>query len=1185
MKKRLMVVIAVVISLIILLPVFSVYIHFCPPSGGVDCLEPVVVACASGSTNTYPTWECRVSDDTAIRTMCSAAAELETGQYYAQYVLQAHEWVAGISYSNPWTNVFNLPDTYVNDMDNDGYSWCEDCDDSDPSVYPDADEICDGKLNDCEWDEVDGGCDCTGTIDSGCDSDGDRFCDARDEVDLDWLVYCSDPKLSNPDLSDEEAGEIKFSKGCCVNTLEWYKTATDETVVAEIYDKLTSVATGLEIYSDSAYDYPGTADSPDPGTAPKYRQYQDDITEHHIVRGNDCDDGEDWIYPGAEELCFYDDEVDNDCDDGTNIGVDDTSGDILLYKHWDNDDDTGVNEGCEDDNVFDCEYGTTKKGEWRDTSANYWVGLYESAGACCGNNTYSTTSSGIGHRKETEFFPFWNTYMDDNPLQYMYSGCWDSFPIANNDVASTNLLIYYLYSSIDIDSRLGLGQDYPELERISSKGIDWVSSSGGVNAFDYDFGPVGSLDITPFYPMEIPVNVTLSTYSYLNTYIFHVNMSVWADEGEYSFARLEYAELEDGENLEDAEWVQTELIVMNGEGWRIKEYAYTPPNSNIKQIGLRVKINGHAEAFVRDAKIYNEYYRKVVNVNGTFYGCDVSADSIIRDQINTYLLSQGNYNLITSTHYFEHSDTALPSDLLQSCPTTETHYCSHKGYWKENVDGIRENNLSRIPEPKNLMNDYGYYEDTFYMEKDCCPVGYCWNGISCDNGAPAFVGVHLRNLTIELAPDGSGVYEKRNYKCVTNASMNGVWQNASLKPDQYNLTTGYCGEYQCYYDPPDGSDPLCVNDGNYTFDDYCLDGMWSSRTNTIALQLLKLDELHGMHDYVLFCDSFENALNDYDYLDPLAGDVYEYLVGENKGDDEFPLYDCGIGEFGCTNNFCVIKYTDSGDDSEKIVFGTSLNIPVNASQDTPEYFLSFIRLLGPFAQDILPGEDHHTYCDGVIRQQNDYYLGCTHDFGGGDYIDENEEWDVWYNTGTNSIIYAPQKVKLIEHDLWDSFILFLKNPFTTIINYLVNIPREGLSREDYSFVKDIGKFRRLYIANDFETGGLRKINGFVEKVGYETAMVVDYQNIGVDICKKVDNYNKKHLTDWEYNTCIFGAWFCPITCEPVTDGTEWSFHVESNSDEGIELWPELTAKIRLDIPPTGLTGPTAGGGINIEVTT
>jgi len=58
------------------------------------------------------------------------------------------------------------------DQDGDGYSTDEgDCDDTNPDVYPGADEVCDGEDNDCDGQ----------TDEDSLDSDGDGIADCLDE--------------------------------------------------------------------------------------------------------------------------------------------------------------------------------------------------------------------------------------------------------------------------------------------------------------------------------------------------------------------------------------------------------------------------------------------------------------------------------------------------------------------------------------------------------------------------------------------------------------------------------------------------------------------------------------------------------------------------------------------------------------------------------------------------------------------------------------------------------------------------------------------------------------------------------------------------------------------------------------------------------------------------------------------
>jgi hypothetical protein len=208
------------------------------------------------------------------------------------------------------------------DEDADGFGAEEDCDDTNPDVNPDADELCNG---------IDDNCD--GVIDTDAvdatswtlDRDGDGFGD-----DASAELACTAPSALHvgtggdcDDLDDqtypdapERCDELDNNcDGVVDNDLNelWYADADDDT------------------YGDAAV----TLDSCDPGAG-------------WVTDDTDCNDADATAFPGAEEVC---DEGDNDCDTFVDEGVTTT-----FYADTDSDgwgDDASTTEACSlpDDHV------------------------------------------------------------------------------------------------------------------------------------------------------------------------------------------------------------------------------------------------------------------------------------------------------------------------------------------------------------------------------------------------------------------------------------------------------------------------------------------------------------------------------------------------------------------------------------------------------------------------------------------------------------------------------------------------------------------------------------------------------------------------------------------------------------------------------------------------------------------
>jgi hypothetical protein len=206
------------------------------------------------------------------------------------------------------------------DNDHDSYnskeSGGDDCNDNDPNVYPGASEVCDSKDNDCD-----------GQIDEGFDKDSDGYTTCNGDCnDSDSSVNSGAPEICNDNKDNDCDGYTDCSDSDCSTSSHCDhdndKDGYDGTAYGgnDCNDNDSSINPGAtEICDDTKdNDCDGSTDCSDSDcSTSSHCDYDKDDDGYNSTAygGNDCDDNDPDINPGATEIC--DDNKDNDCDGST----------------------------------------------------------------------------------------------------------------------------------------------------------------------------------------------------------------------------------------------------------------------------------------------------------------------------------------------------------------------------------------------------------------------------------------------------------------------------------------------------------------------------------------------------------------------------------------------------------------------------------------------------------------------------------------------------------------------------------------------------------------------------------------------------------------------------------------------------------------------------------------------------
>ena len=241
------------------------------------------------------------------------------------------------------------------DDDSDGWDARTDCDDADPGRYPGAAETCDGIDEDCDG-EIDNDALDIGTF--YADADGDGYGDPAAGVNR-----CDLPAGYVPDHTD-----------CDDSTAEAYPGAPER---CDDHDQdCDGVADNDAINATTWYadrDGDGAGD-------PSAPQVACDAPPDHVTDDGDCDDTDSAVSPAATEIAW--DGVDQDCADGDLSCADVEAGVSVSFRL------SGTTVGAGDDGESSCEgdaAGEDVTVYWTAPSADTYV--FSTQGSGTGNDT------------------------------------------------------------------------------------------------------------------------------------------------------------------------------------------------------------------------------------------------------------------------------------------------------------------------------------------------------------------------------------------------------------------------------------------------------------------------------------------------------------------------------------------------------------------------------------------------------------------------------------------------------------------------------------------------------------------------------------------------------------------------------------------------------------------------------
>ena len=396
--------------------------------------------------------------------------------------------------------------------------------------------------------------------------------------------------------------------------------------------------------------------------------------------------------------------------------------------------------------------------------------------------------------------------------------------------------------------------------------------------------------------------------------------------------------------------------------------------------------------------LVNDTNDSVINYNGEFHGCAIGANNYNKD----------NDVLLTIADKFT-QEQLITDDNYCSIDPVNANYCSYTEKWMPTI-GLDKTHFSSAP----IANAT--------QKAECCAQDECWDGYSCVEN----------QIANPLAQPVNG------YRCI-----NGNWTKSEIKFTPGGVY-GFCPrDDQCLVDVfVNNKSTQCIDSGQYIGENYCENGNWTTRTKLLALKLLQIKS----GNYLLFCDSKDNSLNELKYTvnSKLALTI---LMDEFKAE-----------------YFCILEQGNN------VIIGTTIN---NDLAEVPQSSLKLFDITS--CNNAMINDGEFNPCDSTNK--------------------------VWYNMKLNSIIYSKTPIQIPKEQ---NILALFENLIGLEIKKIINAIKRLITAPpfDESYLKALKRFNKLYMVQQ----GTKTIMGSIDGNSFKN-LVVEYNGFDTDICKYTDQFN------------------------------------------------------------------------------